>query len=89
MCPLYSRLPLSQAYYASVAGLKVKHLDLLIYDRLLNFLLIKKYPCLLITDDTILVKTHSQKIALVHYQHSGHDHDILAGMGLLTCSSMT
>jgi len=47
--------------------------------RLIN----KDEPCLLIADDTILSKKHSKKIELVHYQYSGTEHDIIAGIGLV------
>ena len=40
-------------------------------------------PCLLICDDTVLSKTHSKKIDLVHYQYSGNAHDVIAGIGLV------
>lgn len=43
----------------------------------------KKEPCLLIGDDTVLSKTHSKKIELVHHQYSGAEHDIVAGIGLV------
>lgn len=43
----------------------------------------KKRPCLLIADDTVLAKTRSQKIELVHYQYSGNEHDVIAGIGLV------
>ena len=39
--------------------------------------------CLLITDDTVLSKTHSKKIDLVNYQYSGNAHDVIAGIGLI------
>ena len=46
----------------------------------------KKYvdpnePSLLIIDDTILSKVHSNKIELVNYQYSGNAHDVIAGIG--------
>lgn len=40
-------------------------------------------PCLLIADDTVLGKTRSKKIELVHYQYSGNEHDVIAGIGLI------
>jgi len=40
-------------------------------------------PCLLIADDTVLDKRHSQKIELVNYQYSGNEHDVIAGIGLV------
>jgi hypothetical protein len=40
-------------------------------------------PCLLICDDTVLSKTYSKKIDLVHYQYSGNAHDVIAGIGLV------
>lgn len=40
-------------------------------------------PCLLIGDDTVLAKARSQKIELVHYQYSGNEHDVIAGIGLV------
>lgn len=43
----------------------------------------KKRPCLLIVDDTVLAKTRSQNIELVHYQYSGNDHDVIPGIGLV------
>jgi hypothetical protein len=41
----------------------------------------KKRPCLLIADDTVLDKTRSEKIELVHYQYSGNKHAVIAGIG--------
>jgi hypothetical protein len=41
----------------------------------------KKRPSILIADDTVLAKTRSQKIELVHYQYSGNEHDVIAGIG--------
>lgn len=43
----------------------------------------KKQPCLLIGDDTVLSKKHSNKIELVRYQYSGAEHDVIAGIGLV------
>lgn len=43
----------------------------------------KDEPCLLIADDTVLSKTYSKKIELVHYQYSGNVHDVIAGIGLV------
>ena len=40
-------------------------------------------PCLLICDDSILDKSRSEEIELVHYQYSGNVHDIVAGIGLV------
>lgn len=40
-------------------------------------------PCLLIADDTVLSKPRSKKIELVHYQYSGNEHDVVAGIGLV------
>lgn len=40
-------------------------------------------PSLLIIDDTILSKVHSNKIELVNYQYSGNVHDVIAGIGLV------
>ena len=40
-------------------------------------------PCLLICDDTVLSKKHSNKIELVRYQYSGAEHDVIAGIGLV------
>lgn len=51
----------------------------------------KKQPYLLIADDTILAKTRSKKIKLVHYQYSGNTHDVIAGIGLvnLLCHNLS
>ena len=38
---------------------------------------------MLVADDTVLSKTHSQKIELVNYQYSGNAHDVIAGIGLV------
>lgn len=38
---------------------------------------------LLIADDTVLAKTRSKKIELVHYQYSGNAHDVIQGIGLV------
>lgn len=38
---------------------------------------------MLIVDDSVLSKTHSKKIDLVHYQYSGNAHDVIAGIGLV------
>ncbi len=35
----------------------------------------KKSPCVLIADDTLIAKTRSKKIVMVHYQYSGNEHD--------------
>ena len=43
----------------------------------------KDEPCLLIADDTVLDKQRSEKIELVHYQYSGNEHDVIAGIGLV------
>uniref|UniRef100_UPI001C2E3475 IS701 family transposase n=1 Tax=Candidatus Williamhamiltonella defendens TaxID=138072 RepID=UPI001C2E3475 len=43
----------------------------------------KARPCLLIADDTVLAKTRSKKIEGVHYQYSGNQHDVIAGIGLV------
>ena len=43
----------------------------------------KKRPCLLIADDTVLAKTRSKKIEGVHYQYSGNQHAVIAGIGLV------
>ena len=43
----------------------------------------KKQPCLLVGDDTVLSKKHSKKVELVHYQYSGAEHDVVAGIGLV------
>ncbi len=43
----------------------------------------KTARCLLIADDTVLAKTRSKKIELVHYQYSGNEHDVIAGIGLV------
>lgn len=43
----------------------------------------KDEDCLLIADDTILNKSRSEKIELVHYQYSGNAHDVIAGIGLV------
>jgi hypothetical protein len=43
----------------------------------------KNEPCLLIADDTVLSKVHSEKIDLVNYQYSGNAHDVIAGIGLI------
>lgn len=42
-----------------------------------------KAPCLLIADDTVLAKKHSKAIEPVHYQYSGNEHDVIAGIGLV------
>lgn len=42
-----------------------------------------KEPCLLIADDSVLSKTRSKKVDLVHYQYSGNAHDVIAGIGLV------
>ena len=39
--------------------------------------------CLLIADDSVPSKTFSKKIELVHYQYSGNEHDVIAGIGLI------
>ncbi|PAV01022.1 hypothetical protein CBG25_15430 [Arsenophonus sp. ENCA] len=39
----------------------------------------KKSPCVLIADDTLIAKTRSRKIEMVHYQYSGNKHDVIAG----------
>jgi len=39
----------------------------------------KDEECLLIVDDSVLSKTYSKKIDLVHYQYSGNAHDVIAG----------
>lgn len=44
---------------------------------------ISSEPCLLIADDTVLAKTRSKKIELVHYQYSGNEHDVIAGIGMV------
>jgi hypothetical protein len=38
---------------------------------------------LLIADDTILAKKRSKEIECVHYQYSGNEHDVIAGIGLV------
>jgi len=43
----------------------------------------KSKPCLLIADDSVLSKVHSEKIDLVNYQYSGNAHDVIAGIGLV------
>ncbi len=43
----------------------------------------KKSPCVLIADDTLIAKTRSKKIEMVHYQYSGNEHDVIAGIGLV------
>ncbi|WP_334470314.1 IS701 family transposase [Arsenophonus sp. PmNCSU2021_1] len=43
----------------------------------------KKSPCVLIADDTLIAKTRSKKIVMVHYQYSGNEHDVIAGIGLV------
>ena len=43
----------------------------------------KKEPNLLIVDDSVLAKPHSNKIDLVTYQYSGNAHDVIAGIGLV------
>lgn len=43
----------------------------------------KTEECLLIADDSVLAKTFSKKIELVHYQYSGNEHDVIAGIGLI------
>jgi len=42
-----------------------------------------KEPCLLLADDSVLDKNRSEKIELVHYQYSGNEHDVIAGIGLI------
>ncbi len=37
----------------------------------------------LIADDTLIAKTRSKKIVMVHYQYSGNEHDVIAGIGLV------
>ncbi len=39
----------------------------------------------IIFDDTVLSKTHSQKIELVRRQYSGNTHSIIKGIGLVNC----
>ncbi|WP_334469150.1 IS701 family transposase [Arsenophonus sp. PmNCSU2021_1] len=43
----------------------------------------KKSPCVLIADDTLIAKTRSKKIEMVHYQYSGNEHEVIAGIGLV------
>nr|WP_063655610.1 transposase [Candidatus Arsenophonus triatominarum] len=43
----------------------------------------KKSPWVLIADDTLIAKTRSKKIEMVHYQYSGNEHDVIAGIGLV------
>ena len=43
----------------------------------------KEEPCVLIVDDTVLSKTHSKKIELVHSQYSGNVHQVTSGIGLV------
>ncbi len=43
----------------------------------------KKSPCVLIADDTLIAKTRSKKIEMLHYQYSGNEHDVIAGIGLV------
>nr|WP_063657186.1 hypothetical protein [Candidatus Arsenophonus triatominarum] len=43
----------------------------------------KKSPCVLIADDRLIAKTRSKKIEMVHYQYSGNEHDVIAGIGLV------
>ncbi len=43
----------------------------------------KRQPCLLIADDTVLAKPRSKEIASVHYQYSGNEHAVIAGIGLV------
>ena len=40
-------------------------------------------PCFLIADDIMLAKKPSNKIELVHYQDSGNEHDVIAGIARL------
>nr|WP_162505415.1 hypothetical protein [Candidatus Arsenophonus triatominarum] len=39
--------------------------------RLVETSIDKKSPCVLIADDTLIAKTRSKKIEMVHYQYSG------------------
>nr|WP_162505500.1 hypothetical protein [Candidatus Arsenophonus triatominarum] len=43
----------------------------------------KKSPYVLIADDTLIAKTRSKRIKMVHYQYSGNEHDVIAGIGLV------
>nr|WP_063654561.1 hypothetical protein [Candidatus Arsenophonus triatominarum] len=45
--------------------------------RLIETSIDKKSPCVLIA------KTCSKKIEMVHYQYSGNEHDVIAGIGLV------
>nr|WP_063655590.1 transposase [Candidatus Arsenophonus triatominarum] len=51
--------------------------------RLVETSIDKKSPCVLIADDTLIAKTRSKKIEMVHYQYSGNEHDVIAGIGLV------
>jgi hypothetical protein len=39
----------------------------------------------IVFDDTVLDKRYSQKIELVRRQYSGNEHDIIRGIGVVTC----
>ena len=40
-------------------------------------------PCLLVGNDTVLLKPYSKKSDLVNYQYSGAVHDVIAGIGMV------
>lgn len=51
--------------------------------RLVETSIDKKSHCVLIADNTLIAKTRSKKIEMVHYQYSCNKHDVITGIGLV------